>query len=112
MRRIDMRLIRTTGLLLLLVLSRGTAVPAFAQSSSATVLGTVTDESGGALPGVTITATNRDNGFTREVVTSETGVYRLAALPPGTYDVKASLAGFADALQKGITLVVLQDVTV
>ena len=57
----------------LLVLILGT-LPAFSQTSQSEMRGTVHDESGGALPGVTVTATHVDTGAVRTAVTSEKGV--------------------------------------
>ena len=77
-----MRFSRTTGMLLVLVLGLATAVPAYAQSSSATLLGTASDESGGALPGVTITATNREEAAELFRIAQCTGKYGPPMSPP------------------------------
>lgn len=69
--------------------------PAFAQSSGSSLTGRVLDDSGAALPGVTITATNTETGFNRVVVTGSDGSYRFSSLPIGTYDVTAELSGFS-----------------
>src|SRR5436190_173429 len=70
------------------------SAPAFAQSTYATVSGTVADPSGAVLPGVSITATNNATGVTATVVSNEAGTYNFASLPPGAYKVSASLPGF------------------
>jgi hypothetical protein len=88
------------------------SVQAYSQGSTATLLGIVTDTSGGVLPGVAVSAVNQDTGFRREAVTSGTGAYRLAALPPGTYDLTASLEGFASQTMEGIALILLQETTI
>jgi hypothetical protein len=88
-----------------------TTRPVMGQGTNATVLGSVADESNAALPGVTVTAANVETGFTREAVTSETGAYRLVGLPPGKYNIKASLTGFADQVRQGVQLVVLQELS-
>jgi hypothetical protein len=82
------------------------ALPVFGQSQAinGTIEGTVTDSSGGVLPGVTVTVTNVHTGTTRSVVTSERGVYRAPLLPLGTYRVAAELPGFRKFEQTGITL--------
>jgi outer membrane receptor for ferrienterochelin and colicin len=67
---------------------------AFAQSSNGSISGTVTDESGGALPGVTITATNNATGASRTAVSNGTGHYEVPLLPPGMYAVAGELSGF------------------
>jgi hypothetical protein len=91
----------------LLTLLAGAAVilasPAlvFAQiGQTASLTGSVTDSSGGVLPGVTVTVTSEALiGGTRSAVTDETGVYRFPALPPGTYSVKVELTGFRTVTQ-------------
>ncbi len=84
-----------------------TALPsARAQSTNATVTGTVVDANGGVLPGVTVTATNQDTGLARAVVTGERGAYQLNALPPGNYAVKVELSGFASQARTGVNLAI------
>ena len=85
---------------------------ASAQVTTATVVGTVNDASGAALPGVTVTARNADTGFVRDVLSSDTGAYRLEFLPIGPYVVEASLPGFKTASRSGIVLNVNDSVRV
>ena len=75
-----------------------------AQVTSATIVGTVTDSSGAALPGATVTARNVDTGFTRTVPANESGAYRLEFLPIGSYTVEVTLSGFRTATRSGIVL--------
>ena len=65
-----------------------------AQTFRGTVLGTVTDSSGAAVPGATVTIKNLDTGLTRVVTTSEDGSYAAPELPIGTYSVNVEKAGF------------------
>ncbi len=65
---------------------------------------TVTDASGGVLPGVTVTVIQTDTGFRREVVTNELGAFTLPNLPIGPYRLEAALAGFRTHVQTGISL--------
>ena len=81
-----------------------TAGAAWAQLSTAQLSGRVTDESGAVLPGVTVTATQTDTGFTRSDVTDGNGSYVLSNLPPGPYRLEVSLAGFRTYVQTGIVL--------
>jgi hypothetical protein len=74
----------------------------FAQSSGGNLNGRVLDETGGALPGVTVTATNDATGFNRTVVTGTDGSYRFQSLPAGTYTVLADLSGFATVTTKNV----------
>ena len=66
-------------------------VSGFAQE--ATLSGTVTDTTGGVLPGVTINVTNEDTGLVREVVTGPGGSYLITQIVPGRYRVGAKLEG-------------------
>jgi hypothetical protein len=70
------------------------ALPLLAQSSTGSVSGLLTDDSGGALPGVTVTATNTATGTSRTTVSNSAGAYSLPLLPPATYTIEASLDGF------------------
>ena len=65
-----------------------------AQVVGANLSGRITDEGGGALPGVTVTVTNKSNGVQQTVVTNAEGVYRVVSLQPAPYEVKAELTGF------------------
>jgi hypothetical protein len=79
-------------------------VPAFAQATSATIFGSVTDPSGAAVPGAQVTATNIDTNVSRSATTGADGRYQLVFLPIGTYKVDASSAGFKKFEQTGIVL--------
>ena len=75
-----------------------------AQVTSAAVVGTITDNTGAALPGATVTVRNVDTGFVRSVPTNESGAYRLDFLPTGTYVVEISLSGFKTERRSNIVL--------
>jgi len=83
-----------------LVLMTGAA---WAQAT-AELAGRVTDESSAVLPGVTVTATQTDTGFTRTVATDGTGAWIMPNLPTGPYRLEVSLQGFRTYVQTGITL--------
>lgn len=74
------------------------------QGTSATVSGTVQDETGGVLPGVYITVDEVDRGTTRSAVTDDAGRYRVPLLEPGTYEIQAELSGFRTAVRTGVKL--------
>ena len=79
----------------------------FAQSVNITtggIHGRVTDASGGALPGVTVSATNLDTGLTRIVVTENDGAYNINLLPPGRYRIDAELAGLGKSSIPNVTV--------
>ncbi len=77
---------------------------AFAQTSGGVLNGRVTDETGGALPGVTVTATNVATGVSRSVVTDSTGSYRTPTLFVGRYTVTAELSGFSTVTVREVDL--------
>jgi hypothetical protein len=84
-----------------LVLAAIVLLPVVAQAQS--LAGTVRDSSGGALPGVTVeAASNVLIEKVRTTVTDNTGQYQILALPPGTYRVTFSLAGFNGAVREGV----------
>ena len=103
-----MKLRRT---LWMLVLGAVLAMPAGAYAQEATITGTVTDTTGGVLPGVTVTATHTATGNTFFSVTDDRGVYRIPARI-GAYQLTAELAGFNTATRGGITLLVGQEAAV
>jgi hypothetical protein len=80
------------------------AAPARAQVGQAELRGTVVDESGGVLPGATLTATHIDTGTVRTTVTTSSGGYLMPALPVGVYTIKAELAGFGSITKEGVRL--------
>ena len=82
------------------------ATPAWAQGSGAVIIGTIVDAQGGVLPGVSLTLRNIETGTTRTAVSEGDGKYRVAALPPGRYDLTAELAGFSKAEVKNVTLTI------
>ena len=77
---------------------------ASAQLSTARLRVRVTDQSDAVLPGVTVTVTQTDTGFTRSEVTNGDGSYVLSNLPTGPYRLEVSLAGFRTYAQTGIVL--------
>ena len=78
---------------------------------SAGLSGRVTDQTGAAVTGATVTARNVDTGATRATITDQAGRYELPALPIGKYEVQASKSGFEEQIRTGILLVVGQDAT-
>src|SRR6266850_8027588 len=96
-------LTKALALLLLVVI----AVPAAAQSLTGVVTGTVKDEQGGALPGVTVTLTGKTG--TKTATTENSGSYRFVALDPGTYSVQTQMTGFAPRRQDNVVVNVGKD---
>src|ERR1700752_5003652 len=66
--------------------------------------GTITDRTGAVVPGVTIRVANIDTGVTREVISSESGVYVVPSLNPGNYSIQAIKEGFVTAKQDSLVL--------
>jgi len=87
------------GILILLL----TAGAAWAQGT-AQLSGTVRDESGGVLPGVSVTVTQTNTGLVRTTVSDATGGYLLTNLPTGPYRLEVALQGFKTYVQTGIVL--------
>ena len=77
-----------------------------AQTQTATISGTATDPSGGALVGAKVQVTNVGTNVEQATVTDGQGRYEVADLPIGTYDIQASLSGFQTVTHKGVTLTV------
>ena len=90
--------------MLLLAASSG-----FAQNAQIT--GTVKDQTGGIMPGVTVTAKNNANGLTRTEVTDAQGSYRLVALLPGSYTLTVEIPGFTSQTLGNVALEIDQTAT-
>ena len=98
----------TTALALLIASMTLVASPRtlYAQAGTAAIEGTVNDETGAALPGVTIVITHDESGIARTLVSGNDGRFQATALRPGAYTVTSELAGFSNATQKGVVLTV------
>ena len=88
------------------------AQPLLAQGAGGSISGTVKDESGAVMPGVTVVVKNTDTALSRETTTDEGGRFAAQNLPPGPYEVTAALAGFASVARSGIRLTVGRDAVV
>src|SRR5712691_1921192 len=86
------------------------AMSAVVHAQEATVTGTVTDTTGGVLPGVTIKAVNEASGNSFEAVTDARGAYRIA-VRIGNYQITATLAGFGN-VSRSLELLVGQTAVV
>ena len=88
-------------------------VPAVrAQDISASMHGTVVDESAATVSGVKVTAVNTDTGFQRTAMSNHQGAYLLVQLPVGHYRLEAEATGFKKYVQDGISLDVNQSAAV
>ena len=96
--------------LLALLIGPMAVASAYAQSFTGGLRGAVKD-SGGVIPGATVTLVNEGSGASREAVSNEQGQYNFAAVPPGSYTVKAALTGFKSYENKGVRIATQQFVT-
>ncbi len=95
---------RLAILCLALALVFGLHGDAFAQTGAASITGLVTDQSGAAAPGVTVTATNQATNVQYTAVSNQAGDYTITTVPIGTYVVRAALSGFKTTTTKPIAL--------
>jgi hypothetical protein len=95
---------RTAGLWLAFVLALGLSSNAYAQTGAASITGLLTDQSGAAVPGVTVTATNQATNVPYTAISNSAGNYTITSVPVGTYVVKAELSGFKTPTTKPFTL--------
>jgi hypothetical protein len=84
------------------------ALPAVAQVTTGTILGTVRDPQGAAVPGATVILTDKGKGTSHTVTTDTQGSYIAPFLIPGTYEVSVEIAGFKKHVRRGVVLQVNQ----
>src|SRR3954464_3408104 len=92
---------RTVAVLGILVLLPGLA---WSQSNVGEISGQVSDATGAAVPGCSVTATHTQTGLKRTVMTQDNGIFVFAALPEGKYNVVAEKQGFRSSEQAGVVL--------
>jgi hypothetical protein len=88
------------------------ATPSVGQDFRGRINGTVTDNTGAVLPGVTVTATSTALIQPQVQVTGGDGAFRFLALPPGVYNLAFELSGFQNVKREGIRVVINQTLTV
>src|SRR3984893_13957497 len=86
--------------------------PLFAQGNLGRILGTITDVSGGSVPGATVTIMDVQRGASRTLTTDQSGQYVAPDLVPGTYTVRAEAKGFRTVEHTGLLLEVGKDIRV
>ena len=84
----------------------------FAQSTTGTIFGSVTDASGAAIPGATITLTETRTEVKQNTVSNSKGEYTYAIVNPGDYSVTVAVTGFKTTTQTGIALAADQNIRV
>jgi Carboxypeptidase regulatory-like domain len=80
------------------------AVSLRAQTTNGSIEGSVTDPSGGAVAGASVTARNMDTGLTQSTTTTQAGIYSLPNLPPGRYSVTVEVPNLKKYAQEGVTV--------
>src|SRR5579864_1686241 len=80
------------------------AVSLHAQTTNGSIEGSVTDPSGGAVAGASVTARNMDTGLTQATTTTQAGIYSLPTLPPGRYSVTVEAPNLKKYAQEGVTV--------
>ncbi len=98
-----------TGAVLLCVLAY---IPLLAQSVSGTILGTVQDETGAAIPNATVSVRNLGTGLQQTTTSDSTGAYALSNLPVGHYSVRITSGGFSPVEISDTELQVAQRATI
>ncbi|MEP7343507.1 MAG: TonB-dependent receptor, partial [Acidobacteriota bacterium] len=96
---------RLLSALCALLLALAASVAAFGQqAATGTIEGIVNDPNNAVVVGAKVTARNVDTGLVREITTDASGIYRLAALPPGTYALTATATSFAENKYNNVTV--------
>src|SRR5690349_22245942 len=88
------------------------SLSAFAQGNLGRIMGSVTDQSGGAMAGATVTVTDTQRGVTRTLTSDDVGAYSAPNLTPGAYTVKAEAKGFRTVQRENIELEVGKELRV
>jgi hypothetical protein len=76
--------------------------------TSGEITGTVTDSSGGVVLKATVNVVDTQTGLKRTAITNGTGQFRVASLPPATYNISVEMPGFATEIRKGVTVAIGQ----
>ncbi len=93
-------------LVVLVVVLLTSSLGVLGQSSTSSLRGTVSDPQGAVLAGASVTLTNANTGFSQSSKTDGAGVYQFLQVPPGTYTLTVSMAGFATLKEENLQLLV------
>src|SRR5882762_10042831 len=107
----NMRKIQSLGLgvvFVTLVALLCSASATWAQDVTASITGTVSDPSGAAVVGATVTAKSVERGLAYTAVTNDSGIYRIAQLPVGSYELKVEKTGFSSVAYAAFVLTLNQ----
>lgn len=105
-------MLRSQRLFVGLFLLVACTTPVFGQGGRSEISGTVFDAGKAVLPGATVTVTNEDTGLERSAVSSAEGRFVIPTLVPGSYTIRAELAGFQPTRRTGMVVNVGQELTV
>jgi len=83
-----------------------------AQTLYGTIQGQVQDQQGAAIGKAEVTVRNLETGAVRKVNANDAGAYQVTSIPPGSYEVTASIAGFKTDVRSGITVTVGAEINV
>src|SRR4026207_971407 len=100
------------GGLLVFILTAFLSAPASAQVDTGTISGTIKDQSGGVLPGATVTITHEGQGFTLSTVTREDGTFVFTPVRTGSYTVRVEFPGFRKSEKRAVGVSIQQNVTI
>ncbi|MEZ5307301.1 MAG: TonB-dependent receptor [Pyrinomonadaceae bacterium] len=84
----------------------------FAQSGTATVVGSITDQTGAGVPGATVTISNPSTGFKRTATSDSQGNYTFPGIPNGTYRLEVEATGFKKAVNTNVQALVDSTATI
>lgn len=106
MTKLVLRYVLLSALMAVVLLGLGNLTRVMAQGSTATILGTVSDSSGAAIPDAAVQVRNIGTSSTQATTSDAQGRFRIPDLGIGDYEAQATKAGFATLVHKGITLAV------
>jgi len=95
---------RTMSVLMVAALCASTIAVSYAQTATATIVGSVLDPQGAVVSNATVTARNVETGIERTTKSTSEGLYRFGNMQPGVYDVFVEAQGFAKAEAKAVRL--------
>ena len=95
---------RTTSLLMLAAMLVSALPVSYAQTATATIVGTVLDPQGAVVANAAVVARNVDTGIERSTRTTSEGLFRFGNMAPGVYDVSVQAQGFSKAAAKAVKL--------
>ena len=88
--------------LLLAASAAGILAPAFGQTATGEISGRITDTTNSIVPGAAVTAKSPATGVTRATISNAAGEYAITLLPPGTYEIRVEMHGFASVIQPDV----------